>query len=83
MKCFEICIEGDSKEINAIVAAHSEESALMVLALHAHHQGIELKDEREKLDDIFSDPDIYINVCHYEKMSYDTDKPLVIHAILR
>ena len=83
MKCYQIRVEGDGKEIDAIVAAHSEESALMILALHAHHHGIELQDERGELDDLFNDPDIYIKSTHFEKMSYDIDKPLVIYAVLR
>ena len=76
-------IEGNGQEIDAIVAAPSKESALMVLALEAHIHGIELRDENGDLNDIFSDPEIDIKIAKVEKMSYDTEVPMVITAILR
>lgn len=83
MNCYQMYVEGNGQEIDAIVAAHSEESALMILALHAHHHGIELQDERGELNEVFNDPEVCIKVCHFERMSYDTEKPMVIYAILR
>ena len=83
MKCYNMYIEGNGQEIDAIVAAHSEESALMVLTLEAHLYGIELRHQNGELDDIFTDPDIDIKIAQIEKMSYDTDVPMAISVILR
>lgn len=83
MKCYNMYIEGNGQEIDAIVAAHSKESALMILTLEAHIHGIELRDENGDLNDIFSDPEIDIKIAKVEKMSYDTEVPMVITAILR
>ena len=76
-------VEGNGQEIDAIVAAPSKESALMVLALEAHIHGIELRDEHGELNDIFNDPEIDIKVAQIEKMSYDTEVPKVITALIR
>ena len=83
MKCYNMYIEGNGLEIDAIVAANSKESALMVLTLEAHIHGIELRDKSGDLADIFNDPEIDIKVAQVEKMSYDTEVPMVITAILR
>lgn len=83
MKCYNMYIEGNGLEIDAIVAANSKESALMVLTLEAHIHGIELRDENGDLHGIFDDPEIDIKIAQVEKMSYDTEVPMVITAILR
>ena len=83
MKCYSTYVAGNGMEIDAIVAAHSDESALMILALQSYIHGIELIDQRGDLYKIFNDPDIEIEINLVEKLTYDTENPKVIYAILR